>query len=496
MALPIKSNSTQEGCNPTSSNCVIWQGPDIPCINLCKGDTISDVTAKLAEELCDILNQLDISTYTLTCFNPICPNPSNFHDLIQFIINKLCELANADEQQAAQASNCPDQCFIPIPACFGDIKDCLGNSQSVLTLKDFAILLGNKICDLIAQLAITDANVADLEDRVTALESAAVGFRKSAAGTDILIANSCLTGAPSTPIKDFVKNLETAFCALRLATGDPTAINTALGFQCAGLNAAPQLDPAAGGAAMGLLPGWNLATVNLAQSFSNLWQTVCDLRAAVATLQTDLAACCTPTCADIAWDFTGTWIAPNNIVLAFSGSVPVSFSYCNPTDGVITIYDAYSNSYTVNTQDIVAALGGTINIDISVAPNLVPSVYYTVSASMCLTNGSVTCGSNDTYSWLNNAFCPSLTVASPNAGELAVSFSNAVTTNAIEYTVRVYDAGTNLLITSYVWSGSSLGGALSNTFTGLAAGTYYAVLSTNQNGHVITCSASANQVVA
>ena len=52
MALPIKAKDTQEGCNPMSSNCVLWQGPDIPCINLCKGDSISDITAKLAEELC------------------------------------------------------------------------------------------------------------------------------------------------------------------------------------------------------------------------------------------------------------------------------------------------------------------------------------------------------------------------------------------------------------------------------------------------------------
>jgi len=69
MALPIQSNSTQEGCNPISSNCVIWQGPDIPCINLCNGDTVSDVVAKLAEKLCTLLDQTTISAYDLSCFN-------------------------------------------------------------------------------------------------------------------------------------------------------------------------------------------------------------------------------------------------------------------------------------------------------------------------------------------------------------------------------------------------------------------------------------------
>jgi hypothetical protein len=33
--------------NPISSHCVIWQGPDLACIKLCKGDTVSDVLAIL-----------------------------------------------------------------------------------------------------------------------------------------------------------------------------------------------------------------------------------------------------------------------------------------------------------------------------------------------------------------------------------------------------------------------------------------------------------------
>ena len=44
-------NSAPKGCNPVSSNCVIWQGPDIPCIDLCAGDSISAVLAKLCEQL-------------------------------------------------------------------------------------------------------------------------------------------------------------------------------------------------------------------------------------------------------------------------------------------------------------------------------------------------------------------------------------------------------------------------------------------------------------
>ena len=90
MAIPIQPSDTQAGCNPVSSNCVIWQGPDIPCITLCRGDSISDVTYKVATELCTLVDQLDITGFDVSCFPPICPKPENIHDLIQFIIDQLC----------------------------------------------------------------------------------------------------------------------------------------------------------------------------------------------------------------------------------------------------------------------------------------------------------------------------------------------------------------------------------------------------------------------
>ena len=51
-------NLDNSPCSPISSNCVVWQGPDISCLNLCTGDTISDVVAAMATELCTILDTL------------------------------------------------------------------------------------------------------------------------------------------------------------------------------------------------------------------------------------------------------------------------------------------------------------------------------------------------------------------------------------------------------------------------------------------------------
>ena len=48
--IPTNSNSPNN-CDPISSNCVIWQGPDLTCVDVCQGDTISNVVAALCTQL-------------------------------------------------------------------------------------------------------------------------------------------------------------------------------------------------------------------------------------------------------------------------------------------------------------------------------------------------------------------------------------------------------------------------------------------------------------
>ena len=49
-ATPIKTSSAQNTCPElTSSNCVTYAGPAIPCISICKGASITDVIVALAK---------------------------------------------------------------------------------------------------------------------------------------------------------------------------------------------------------------------------------------------------------------------------------------------------------------------------------------------------------------------------------------------------------------------------------------------------------------
>ena len=48
MALP-------KGCTPTSSSCIIWNGPRIECIDQCQNDSIEDVIYRLGQIVCSLI---------------------------------------------------------------------------------------------------------------------------------------------------------------------------------------------------------------------------------------------------------------------------------------------------------------------------------------------------------------------------------------------------------------------------------------------------------
>ena len=95
-------------CTPTSSNCIVWQGPNIPCINLCKGDSITDVVYKLATDYCDLLSNLDPSIYDLSCLNDASCPPKNIQQLVQLLINKICDVEKQEGPAGAAGADGAD----------------------------------------------------------------------------------------------------------------------------------------------------------------------------------------------------------------------------------------------------------------------------------------------------------------------------------------------------------------------------------------------------
>lgn len=83
-------NIDKKSCSPISSDCVIWNGPDIECIQLCKGDNVTQVVYKLALELCKVMDKFNVSNYDILCLNLPC-TPDSFEDLLNSLISVICE---------------------------------------------------------------------------------------------------------------------------------------------------------------------------------------------------------------------------------------------------------------------------------------------------------------------------------------------------------------------------------------------------------------------
>lgn len=493
MATPIKANNTQDGCNPISSNCVIWQGPDIPCINLCKGDSVSDVVAKMAERLCLIVTQLDMSLLDLSCFNPVCPTVNDIQDLLQFLLNKICELENVTLDPVVPGG-CPDTCIITIAPCFQE-ADFLGNLITTLSLKDYVIKIGNEICTILTNIAANTAAIADLDTRVTFIEDNCCSTGPASVN---ITTPGCIGNGATKTVQNYLSDFELAFCNLQNATGTPVNINTTLSYQCISGTDTTLGAPGTYSA----LPGWINSPLNLAQNVQDLWLIICDqrlaiqnLQTAITTLQADLLACCAPTCDDIIWVLTGNGIRANKYIdLFFTGSVPAAFDYCGAATGTnIVVRDAFGASFTFTNQDVLSEItsGGSIALDLTPpgAGTLTEdSVYYEVDISLCLTDGTLTCNSIRSLAFYNNNWCSYrlLTLSPPPAttGQLDVEWAIASVTTT--YTVNLYTSA-NVFVDSASITTSG-GGTTSVPFVGLTSGTVYkATLTSTQNGRSIEC---------
>ena len=161
MSIMKPINAAELGCSPTSSNCVIWQGPDINCLQICHGDTVTDVVHKLGCIVCELKEQLDPTLYDLSCLDiPNCDAPTTFIDFINIIISRICNLETGEPVTTPGTEG-----LITIANCF---TATLGATN---TIANYIYEIGNKVCEHESQIAILELALAQLTARVLALES-------------------------------------------------------------------------------------------------------------------------------------------------------------------------------------------------------------------------------------------------------------------------------------------------------------------------------------
>ena len=171
--------------------------------------------------MCKVLNLVDVTEYDISCFSPVCPAFTDFSDLVQFIIDKLCELEACCNTSTPPASGCPE-CVLTIASCFQYV-DALGDTVTTMNIDDYVRAIGNKVCNIEASVTALQTTVTDHETRITYIENNCC--TTGSGTTSTTIPDSCLDPSLSNiPIEDFVESLENAFCDLQNSTGTPSII--------------------------------------------------------------------------------------------------------------------------------------------------------------------------------------------------------------------------------------------------------------------------------
>lgn len=410
--LPIKSNLNKDNCSPVSSNCVIWQGPDLPCISLCTGDSVSEVIYKVAVTLCDLQASLDLSTVDLTCLLditstlcPVLPEPEKtIAQIIQFLVNKICCLSDIVDAITPVG---PSEVQVTIENCFKPYVNAQGQTVSVLPVSEYVIAIAKKLCDVAATVATHTLQINDLDIRVTDLENDPGYVAPNPIPVCILT-----PGVPQD-LDVFVQELENQFCQLTDTLGPNTALVQAQGAQCPNLSAATPLSTGSGTMAT-YDPRWTITPTNFAQAMTNLWLTVCDIRAAVKTIQD---TCCKVSCSDIIVDFDVKRMLNDDgdfvLMLYFVPKtiMPSTWYDCDQTPNAFTEYGYTGNKLTITdsaghiyyayiqlrSEDLTTGilqdtpvLNAGYELNLQASP-IDQNLDITITSDVCVTDGSTTC---------------------------------------------------------------------------------------------------------
>jgi hypothetical protein len=269
-------NLDNSPCSPISSNCVIWQGPDIPCIKLCKGDTVSDIIHKLATELCNIMDLLDVNGYDLSCFDLASCKPQNIQELIQFLIERICALETTDAAVAAtpttpgnEAKSTSASTLVTVAPCF------VVGTTTVMTVAEYAQAAGTKICAIIDQITIINNQITNLNIRVTTLETTPAPVYTLPSFAISCNVDSLISGnvyGIDVILESYINDV---WCSFYATTGSISDLSAAIASQCILGTDFTKVNPAATYAVQ--YPNWIQPTVTIADLLNNAWIVLCDI---------------------------------------------------------------------------------------------------------------------------------------------------------------------------------------------------------------------------
>lgn len=469
--IPTNSNRAKDkGCSPVSSNCVVWQGPDLPCIDLCKGDTITDVIYKLATELCDLMEMFELTNFDLSCLNiPVTSTPVDFKELMVILIARICANEGLSTSEIAAATECPDNCIVSIAECF-QFTDRTGDLVTTMTLQDYVQTIGHQLCNTLTTITTIQANVTALQNDIDVVVKPNLDELNNNAVFKSTLQYQVSTKTDTLGVTSFITNavrlIENSLIATQDATGSPTELYQAILKE----NNLANSNKLFGTGDLNTIPGWITSPVKLSDSVNNMWLTLADIREAVEYVQNNALA---NSCSDIFLNFRATSIisAGNDIITIFTdGSTGFTDSWKQTgVDSLITVLDSAGNSTTF-TADLINLISDPTGLaaDITASSvDLTLDLIITATTSFINTDTNTTCEKDYVYNISANVNCPAV-VLTLGFSDVTYQFT---TVSGYEYAVSVYLAGGSIPIAAQ--SIANPGTTIVNTITGLLEFTDY-----------------------
>jgi hypothetical protein len=475
--IPTNSSVTTNGCDNISSNCVIWQGPDIACIDLCTGDTVSDVVAKLATEVCTIITDgvtanPNLTGLDLTCLNIPGTTPTTLVPVLQAMVNQIC--ANKGSGQIFTTSSSlsterqvqNDLPLMTLPACL-QYNDPSGNPVTQLRLDEFSTLIANQVCTNLSSINVINSTLSSYGSRLDILEACVLPCSGVVAETQVI--PTCIINVGQlTDVSVLLLALEARFCALETAVGLPSAINSAIGQSVIVGTTSTLTDTSS---SYGSIVGWNNDASDLAQSVQNAWVVIDDMYTAIQSIQQN---CCSSGCEAVSFQYTVTNIlAASGLIegLNFnfsSSSIPNDFTdpsgYSN-----LSVTDGDGNS--ISTEFNVATLQNSaagLNV---LTPTLNTATGLTVALNFAVSDSITTCEETASSVITGIVPCPvDVVMNGTTTTQTTVTFSNQLGVTAT-YLIEILDETGTTVIDSY--TENNPGSTVTHTFTGLSANTNY-----------------------
>jgi len=477
--IPTNSSASTNGCDNISSNCVIWQGPDISCIDLCNGDTISDVTAKLATKVCDIITNgvsanPSLAGLDLTCLNIPGQTPTTLVPVLQAMVNQICQNSGRSSNQftgSLQSTSTTVQNNLPImtlPSCLV-YDDANGNPVTQLPLDEFATLIAQQVCSNLQSIQLINTTLTSHDTRISTLEACVLPCSGVVAEKQVI--PTCVVNVGNlTDVSVLVLALEARFCALETAVGDPTAINSAIS-QTTIQGSTTSLSNSS--VSYGSITGWNNSPSTLAQSVQNAWVVIDDLYSAITSIQDN---CCPTGCDSVVFGFT-----TSNIINAQGLVTGINFNFSNssipstfnssPGFSQVTITDADGATVSA-TVDVPALQNDPAGYNFSI-PTLNTYGNLSILIDFKVTDGVDTCEARQT-SVVNGVIpCPSVTITGVTGTGGTVTFANAFGSTAV-FTIKIKEVSTGVIAQTYTVNNPS--STVSQAVTGLTANTNYEII--------------------